>query len=317
MHPEAKGDRASDCPVCGMKLVPLAPEKSAAPGAATDAAGLASVSVPQEARARMGLGFGVAERRAVRRDVRAPARIAPDQSLVYRIVAPAEGWIEWTWVTGAGERVAKSTPLIKFQREGKISGSAVLSSPADAFVFEKTVTVGQKVNPGDPLLVLVDLSKVWAEVDLFESDLAWVKPGMAAVVTFPYWPGRSFRGRITLVSPFLDRETRSLKARVELLNPAFLLKPEMTGTAHVAVELGRRLVVPEGAVLRTGEKAWVFRAGEGDRLDPVPVTLGARVDGAWEVVSGVAEGDRLVSSATFLVDSESSLHAALQAVGGR
>jgi Cu(I)/Ag(I) efflux system membrane fusion protein len=140
---------------------------------------------------------------------------------------------------------------------------------------------------------------------------------MSAEITFPYWPAKEFKGRITVLSPFLDPQTRTLRARLEVPNAAFELRPEMFGTARIAVDLGDRLVVPEGAVMRTGERAYAFRAADGDRIEPVEVTLGVRAEGAWEVLNGLKAGDRVVSSANFLVDSESSLKAALQAVAGR
>jgi Cu(I)/Ag(I) efflux system membrane fusion protein len=192
-----------------------------------------------------------------------------------------------------------------------------LMAPSDGFVAEKTVYTGQKLTTGEPLVVIADLSHVWAEVDLFESDIPWLKPGMHASITFPYWPGKDFKGRITVLNPFLDPQTRTLRARLEVPNPSLELKPEMFGTALIAVDLGDRLVVPEGAVMRTGDRAYAFRAAEGDRIEPVEVTLGVRAEGVWEVLKGLKAGDRVVSSANFLVDSESSLKAALEAVAGR
>ena len=192
-----------------------------------------------------------------------------------------------------------------------------LAAPIDGFIAEKNVFPGQKVAAGELLMVLVDLSHVWAEVDLFESDMAWVKPGMTAKITFAYWPEKEFRGKVAVLNPFLDPKTRTLRARIEIPNPSLDLKPEMFGTAQLSLNVGERLVVPEGAVIRTGERSYAFRSGEGDRIEPVEVKLGVHADGAFEVLSGLKEGDRVVASATFLVDSESALKAALEAVAGR
>jgi len=178
------------------------------------------------------------------------------------------------------------------------------------------VLPGQRFVAGEPLFVVADLSHVWAEIDFFESDIPFVRTGMPAVVTFSYWAGKEFRGKVALLNPFLDPQTRTLKARVEIPNPAFELRPEMFGTAKLRVDLGERLFVPEGAVMRTGERNYAFRAGDGDRLEPVEVKLGARADGTWEVLGGLKEGDRVVASANFLVDSESALKSALSAVSG-
>jgi len=363
MHPEVTASKPGDCPICGMKLVPVETRPPAAGTAvgAPSPSGLAPVHLPEETRKQMGLTFGTVERRTVRREIRTPARIVMDQSRVVRINSPVEGWVDKLWVNGVGERISKgdrimeiygADALISFWRDlalvfrqgspeiarerlkhwgisdaqieqamqggaGKVQPVMTLMAPSDGFVAEKTVYAGQRLVAGEPLIVIADLSHVWAEVDLFESDIPWVKPGMYATITFPYWPGKEFKGRISLLSPFLDPQTRTLRARLEVPNGAFELRPEMFGTARMAVNLGDRLVVPEGAVMRTGERAYAFLAAAGDRIDPVEVKLGVRADAAWEVLSGLKAGDRVVASANFLVDSESSLKAALQAVAGR
>jgi Cu(I)/Ag(I) efflux system membrane fusion protein len=204
------------------------------------------------------------------------------------------------------------------QPGGETSESILtLRAPATCIVAERLAYEGQRVTVGEPLFVLVDLSRVWAEADIPESEVPDVKLGMAATVIFPYWPGRQFVGKVEAVSPFLDPATRSLRARIEIPNPEFLLKPEMYGTARLRVNLGEKLAVPEGAVIRTGERTYAFLAGSGDEIRPVEILVGPRTEGWFEVVSGLSEGDRVVASATFLVDSESALKAALEAVSGR
>ena len=359
MHPEVTSTKPGDCTICGMKLVPVETKPAAAAAGEPSPSGLAPVHVSEETRKQMGLTFGTVEKRAVRREIRTPARIVPDQSRVLRLNSPVDGWVEKLWVNGVGERVKKGDPIIQiygttvisFLRDvaivyrqgspeiarerlrhwgisesqideamlgaGKAQPVLTLVAPSDGFVAEKTVYAGQKLVAGEPIVVLADLTHVWAEVDLFESDIPWVKPGMSAAISFAYWPEKEFKGRITLLSPFLDPQTRTLRARLEVPNAAFELKPEMFGTARIAVDLGDRLVVPEGAVMRTGDRAYAFLATAGDRIDPVEVKLGLRAEGAYEVLSGLKAGDRVVASANFLVDSESSLKAALEAVAGR
>ncbi len=367
MHPQQASDRPGDCAVCGMKLVPAEKEAGAKVEGAGGSApkgqapqGLAPIHVSGDTRKQMGLTFAKVEKRPVRREIRTPARILADQSRVYRMNCPADGWIDKLWVNGVGEYLKKgdsildlytadglylfrqtlnlaareSTPEIVHARlrrwglsdaqadkilapNAKLQEVMHLIAPSDGFVSEKTVYLGQKIVTGDPLIVIADLSRVWAEIDIFESDIPWVKPGMSATITFPYWPKKEFRGKVTVLNPFLDKETRTLRARLEVSNASFDLKPEMFGTAHLSVSLGERLVVPDGAVMRTGERDYAFRVGEGDRIDPVSVKLGARTEGAWEVLSGLEAGDEVVASANFLVDSESALKAAMQAVSGK
>jgi Cu(I)/Ag(I) efflux system membrane fusion protein len=166
------------------------------------------------------------------------------------------------------------------------------------------------------LLVVADLSTVWADADIYEADLPYVKVGMPATLSLPYWPDKTFTGTVTFVSPTLDAESRTLKARLEIPNPELLLKPEMFATAKLSYELGNGLAIPETAVMRTAEHTYAFRdAGDG-RLVPTPITVGERSDGYYQLVSGLNEGDKVVTSANFLVDSESSMKAAMEAMTG-
>lgn len=202
----------------------------------------------------------------------------------------------------------------RIEKTGRVEKELTLYAPASGYVTDKTVLPGQRITPGDPLMVVADLSTVWAEAELYESDLPYVKVGMPAKVTLPYWPGKVFEGRVSLLDPFLDPTTRTLKARMVIPNPGMVLKPGMFGDAHLEYDLGIRTAVPDSAILPAGEHNYAFVAGSDGTLTPVEVTLGPRSDGYFEVFSGLTPGERVVTSANFLVDSESSLKAALQAI---
>ncbi len=189
-----------------------------------------------------------------------------------------------------------------------------LNSPASGWVLERMVLPGHKIMPGEPLMVVGDLTHVWADADIYASDLPYVKTGMAMEITLPYWPDKVFKGIVSFIMPTLDPETRTLRARLEIDNPDAALKPEMYANAHLRYELGERLLVPEQAVLRTGLHSYVFREGAGDKLIPTEIKLGVRGDGCYEVVSGLSAGDKVVTSANFLLDSESSMRAALESL---
>ena len=206
--------------------------------------------------------------------------------------------------------------ISRIEKTGKAEKNLRLFAPSGGYVIEKNVLAGQKIMPGEPLLVIADLSTVWAEADIYESDLPYITVGMPVTLTLPYWPGKSFPGTVRFLNPFLDPQTRTLKARMNIENPELVLKPDMLGSAVLQYALGDRLAVPESAVLRTGTKSYVFRAGAADHLMPVEVSTGLKADGWYELLSGLEEGDRVVTSANFLIDSESSLKAALQAVTG-
>jgi membrane fusion protein, copper/silver efflux system len=204
----------------------------------------------------------------------------------------------------------------RLEETGEVEKYLTLYAPACGYVIEKKVLPGQKIMPGETLLIVADLSVVWAEADIYESDLPYIKVGMPVTLTLSYWPGKSFKGKISFLYPYLDPQTRTLKARMVIDNPELLLKGEMYGDAHMDFNLGRKPAVPESAVMRTGTRNYAFVAGEGDEIKPTEVTIGVRSRGYFEVLSGLKAGDRVVTSANFLVDSESSLKAALQAVTG-
>ena len=205
----------------------------------------------------------------------------------------------------------------RLARTGQVEKDLTLHSPADGWVAEKSVLAGQKILPGDSLLVVADLTKIWGDADIYESDLPYIKAGMPIEVTLPYWPGKVFKGQVTFLDPYLDPATRTLKARLEIDNPELLLKPQMYANARLAYQLTEELAVPDTAVLQTGEHTYAFRDGGNGRLIPVEIKIGVRSGGYYQVVSGLNEGDRVVTSADFLIDSESSMKAAMAAMAGQ
>jgi Cu(I)/Ag(I) efflux system membrane fusion protein len=139
---------------------------------------------------------------------------------------------------------------------------------------------------------------------------------MPLEVSLPYWPDKPFKGKVIFVSPTLDPETRTLHARLEIPNPDLLLRPGMYGDASLFYSLGEKLGIPAEAVMFSGKQTYAFKDGGDGRLIPTKIQVGARGDDWYEVVDGLKEGDRIVVSANFLVDSESSLKAALDAMSG-
>jgi membrane fusion protein, copper/silver efflux system len=204
----------------------------------------------------------------------------------------------------------------ELKKSGKVERYVTLYSPSSGYVTEKTVSKGQKIAMNDTLMMIVDLSVVWGEADIYETDIPYVKQGMPAEITLSYWPGKVFKGRISLVNPFLSAESRTLKARIEIPNGNIDLKPNMFGEAKISYSIGKKLAVPESAVMRTGSIDYVFKAGKDDLIIPTEVTLGLRSsDGFFEIKSGIKSGERIVTSANFLIDSESALKAAFKSAG--
>ncbi len=204
----------------------------------------------------------------------------------------------------------------KIKASGRIERTIVLHAPASGYVIEKKVLPGQKLEMNQPLMEIADLSRVWGEADIYESDLPYVRLGMPAEISLSYWPGKLFRGRISFIAPVMDAETRTVKARIEIPNHGMLLKPQMYADARLSIALGKKMAVPEDAVMRTGTRDYVFLEGRDHLVVPIEVKLGARSgDGYFEVHSGLKAGDRVISPASFLVDSESSLKAAFRSAG--
>jgi Cu(I)/Ag(I) efflux system membrane fusion protein len=180
-------------------------------------------------------------------------------------------------------------------------------SPAAGVVIEKAVVEGDAVTAGQRLFRIADLDQIWVEADVHETDLARIAKGDAATVTLPYLPGRTFAGKVAFVYPYLDPMSRTGRVRIALANKQLELKPDMFATVVFAVTLGARLQIPSAAVVYTGPRRLVFvDLGDG-RLRPQEVAIGARSGDMVEVVSGLHDGDAVVSAGNFLVAAESRI----------
>ena len=204
----------------------------------------------------------------------------------------------------------------RIERSGATERALTLRAPAGGFVVEKDVVAGQKVMAGETLYRLADLGTVWLEGDVFEQDLPAVKAGQEVFAELQALPGRVFTGRIAYLYPTLDPETRTARVRVAIRNPRLELKPGMFATIRIAgAERPRTLTVPRSAVLATGERSLVFLKRASGMFEPRTIVTGASSDSLVEVLAGLAPGDTVVASATFLVDAESNLGAALGGMG--
>jgi len=187
-------------------------------------------------------------------------------------------------------------------------------APQDGFAVEKTVVSGQMVDAGMKIYRLADLGLVWVQAQVYEQDLPFLLLGQEATVTLDYMPDREFRGRVTYIYPNVDEKTRTVQVRMEFHNPGYFLKPGMFATARISAELDpSALLVPDMAVLRSGEKTTVFVTRDGGKFEARVVALGAQGENdTYQVLSGLNEGDRVVTSGQFMLDSESQLREAIQ-----
>jgi multidrug efflux pump subunit AcrA (membrane-fusion protein) len=190
----------------------------------------------------------------------------------------------------------------------------VFRAPADGVVIEKMGVAGQMMKPGERIYRLADLSSVWVQAEIYEQDLPFVRTGAPALVRTSYGPERTFEGQVELLLPQVQEQTRTATARIVLANADGFLRPGMFVDVRFSTQLADDAVlVPDMAVLRSGERNMVFVALDGGYFEPRDVKLGARSDGNnYEVLSGLRAGERVVTSGQFMLDSESQLREAIQ-----
>ncbi|THF64461.1 efflux RND transporter periplasmic adaptor subunit [Pseudothauera rhizosphaerae] len=217
----------------------------------------------------------------------------------------------------AAQRLAEATRarLRNLEVAGQGAARQTFHAPADGVVLEKNAVQGARFMPGEALFRIADLSRVWVIAEVFEHDLGRVEVGQQASVTLDAFPGRRFEAKVAYLYPTLNAATRSTPVRLELDNRDGLLRPGMFAQVELAGGGGARLTVPTSAVIDDGDRQVVLVAlGEG-RFKPQAVRLGERGREFVEVLEGLAEGERVVVSANFLIDSESRLKAALSNLG--
>ncbi len=398
MHPTYVSDKPGDCPICGMKLVPIEPadptpkanqesgdhrghreagqstvEQIGEMGEASAAPGYSPVNLTTERQQLMGITLAQAEQLPLEQSIRTFGRVTYDETKLNHIHTKSEGYIEKLYVNYVGQFVQKGEPVFAIyspelyatQKEyllalrsreqfgdlsSQTSGPKIdlvesarerlalwdigdeeimrlektrepiraltIYSPVTGFVTAKTAVEGLRVMPGDTLYDIVDLSSIWVMADVYEVNLPFVRIGQHAEMQLPYEPGKKFWGRVTFINPTLDEKTRTVKARIEFLNPQATLKPEMYGDVLIHGSRGYGVAVPDDAVISTGERNVIFVAKGGGLFEPREVTVGVKVRNLYEIKSGVSVGEQVVTGANFLLDSESKLKATLAAGAG-
>lgn len=205
-----------------------------------------------------------------------------------------------------------SRQIDEIEQSGEVRKDLILHSPTHGVVTEKMVQEGMYVKPGMNLYTIADISDVWVYADIYEYELPWLKVGQEAEMTLSYLTGKTFRGKISYIYPFLDKKTRTVKVRMQFDNPGWELKPNMYTNVKVRSRIaGATLAVPVEAVLRSGDKDVVILSLPGGKFLPRDLRIGVEGGGYYQVLDGLSEGDRVVTSAQFLIDSESKLKEAI------
>ena len=263
-------------------------------------------------------------------DVYSPVLVTAQEELILagRLLAEAE--------TGGSERARENArellgsarrrlsywdipgdEIAAIEERGSVSRTVTLRAPSAGIVVEKKVVEGGRIAPGMEIYRVADLSRVWVEAEVFEKDLAYVTEGQHAHISLEAYPGEMFHGMVAYVYPTVSADSRAGRVRVELSNPELRLKPGMYAGLHFEIASEEPvLVVPRGAVLSTGERHVVFVLSSDGTLVPREVVAGATHGDRSEILSGLEAGEVVVSSATFLIDAESNLGAAMEMLPG-
>lgn len=195
----------------------------------------------------------------------------------------------------------------RIEETGKAERTLTIYSPVSGYVVQKMALQGIRIMPGEKLFDIADLSSVWIISDIYEYELPLIREGQAATISLSYFPGKEFSSRIDYVYPALSGDTRTAKVRFIIPNPGGQLKPQMFTNVEVKIPIGKKLSIPDDAVIDTGTRQIVYVDKGDGYFEPREVMLGIRGEGFREVIMGLKAGEKVASSATFLIDSEAQL----------
>ncbi len=195
----------------------------------------------------------------------------------------------------------------RLDETGQVEKSMTYYSPVNGFITDRKAYAHMAVTPDMELYTLTDYSTVWANADIYEYEVPYVRVGQRVNLSLSYYPGKTYSGRISYIYPTVDPQTRTAKARIEIANPNLELKPGMFADAAIKVDYGTKLIVPQEAVLNSGRQQTVFVVHDGGTFEPRTITVGPIVSGNVVVLSGLKAGEKIVTSGNFLIDSESRL----------
>jgi len=226
------------------------------------------------------------------------ARATPE-----RLIASAESRLRQWNIT--------DQQIVEIEQKRHPSDALTLHSPFRGVVQEVPAHQGVNVKVGDHLIDIADLSVVWVSAEFYESELSMLKTGQSVTVTTSSYPNERFEGQVAVINPFLEQVKRTAKVRIDIPNPDFKLRPGMYANVELGMDMGEGLTVPASAVMPTGSHEIAFVDKGGGKLEPRVVELGEQIGDHYEVKSGLAEGERVVASANFLIDAESKVQGAL------
>ena len=227
------------------------------------------------------------------------------------LAAQEGGWL----LQAAEERLRQfgvpEAAIANLEKTGKVERNMAIDSPVSGYITERNALPNAYAQPETKLYTIADLSTVWVYANVFQDAVGQLRPGDPAQVSVDAYPGRNFYGRIDQILPQVDPATRTVRVRLVFRNPGVVLKPGMYVDVNIRVPLGRHLVIPTSAVLESGKQAIAFVDRGHGYLEPRNIQVGPQIDDSVVVLNGLKAGDKVVSSANFLLDSEAQLQAAL------
>ncbi len=285
----------------GMDYIPVyAEEKVDVP-----VEGQAAVVISEERRQMIGMKSSLVKRRDLNIVVRASGKVAYDPDL-YNALS------EYREAVKAREKVKDSPYPDSLERADALVSASALRLQQMGLSQTQIEASGKAQELPKNLILGSAGGSVWVYAQIYEYEIGLVKPGQRAEITAPAYPGKVFPGSVKSVNPILSAETRTLQVRIEVPDPQGVLKLEMYVNAAIRVDLGKRLALPESALIDTGERKIAFvDLGEG-RIEPRELRVGPQAEGYYDLLSGISEGEKVVTSANFLIDSESKLKAAIR-----
>lgn len=307
MIPNYRSDKPGKSPM-GMDLIPVY-EEAGGMGAESSAAspeGYTPILVSPQKQQLIGVKTSTVQRRSLTKTIRTVGRIAYDPELYQAQQEHLQAVRALREAQAAG-----AMPTVVEQAERLVESSRMrlrLLGLSQELITE----VATWDSPDQSLLLADPGSHVWVYASIYEFELPWVAVGQPIAVELPAVPGKTLAGIVRAIDPVLDPTTRAARIRAVLTNPEGLLKPEMFVNVSIAVPLGDVLAIPEEAVFQTGMRQIVFVDKGQGIFEPRDVMVGAKADGSYEIKQGVSEGERVVTSGNFLIDSESRLKAALE-----
>lgn len=308
MHPAYTSLRPGDCPICNMKLV----KKTDSPSAGEDAegAGGSGVYISPQKQQLIGVRTDKVIYRPLNKIIRTVGRVAFDPQLY---VAQQE-YIEAVNTYEALKDSAQQEIIVRVAALVKAAGLKLKLQGLDIKQIEELHKT--KENDQSLLLASAEAGFIWVYAAIYEYEVEWVRPGLEAVVTAAAYPGKEWTGRIAALDPVFDAQTRSVRARIKAGNPGGLLQPDMYVDVQISAGLGAHLAVPKEAILDSGLRKIVFLAQGAGHFQPREIRTGVSTDEYAQVLEGLLEGDVVVVSGNFLIDSESRLKAALGEAAG-